>query len=42
MMGAVVATDPASVDADWDNGTVFHGSSRPRRRDDRAGHRTGE
>jgi hypothetical protein len=29
--GSVVVTEPASVDADCDNGTVLHGSSRFRR-----------
>jgi len=30
---AVVATDPASVNADWDNGTALYGASRLRGRD---------
>jgi len=34
--GAVVATDPASVDVDYDNGVRVHGSARFRRRDERA------
>src|SRR5215217_5069963 len=38
--GAVVATVPASVDADCDNGTVLHNSARFRKRNERANGRT--
>jgi hypothetical protein len=34
--GVVVATDPASADADGDNGTVLHNSARSRKRNERA------
>src|ERR671921_467654 len=41
--GIVVATDTASADADHDNGTdAVYNTPRPRRRDDRAGHRIEE
>jgi hypothetical protein len=40
-VGSVVATDPASVNVDHDNGTVLHGSSRSRRGYDLAVKRLG-
>jgi hypothetical protein len=38
---AVVATDSASVNANYDNGTTLQRTPRPRRRDDSATHRVG-
>jgi len=37
--GAVVATDPASVNADYDNGAIIHRSARFRGRYERAASR---